>query len=103
MGYTFAVDQANFPEFRDLVLPHVADPRKRAALAQEFPVCRPIQEKDGEPIATHQPTPTQPLQIVLARVSTNARASELQRRARSSRAGMTPTTPTGALQRHNYH
>jgi len=73
-GCTFAVDQASFPEYRDLMLPHVADTRKRAALAQGFPACRPIQEEGGAPIATHQPAATQPLQVVLAWVGTDARA-----------------------------
>jgi len=41
-GYAFAVDQATFPEFWDLVMPHVVDPRRRATLAQGFPACRPV-------------------------------------------------------------
>jgi len=73
-GYTFAVDQANFPEFRNLVLPHVADSHKRAALAQGFPACRPIQEEDGEPVVTPQPAATQPFRVVPARVGEDARA-----------------------------
>jgi len=51
-GYTFAVDEATFPEFRDLVIPPVADPRRRAVLAQGFPTCRPIQEQEEKPVAT---------------------------------------------------
>jgi len=68
-GQTFVVDAETFPEFRDLVLPHVGDPHKRAILAQGFPACRPTQEGADE--ATNpvdQPATTQPLRVVLARV-----------------------------------
>jgi len=65
-GHMFVVDQASFPEFRDLVLPHVANPRKQATLAWGFPACRPIQEQEGEPVATSQPAATQPLRVALA-------------------------------------
>jgi len=72
-GYVFAVDQATFPEFRDLILPQVANPHKRAILGQEFSPCRAIQEVDGEPAAALQPAATQPLRVVLARVGAGAR------------------------------
>jgi len=48
-GRIFVVDADTFPEFRDLILPHVGNPRKRAVLAQRFPACRPVREdSDGE-------------------------------------------------------
>jgi len=72
-GYTVAVDEVTFPEFRDLMMPHVADLRRRAVLAQGFPACRPTQEQEGEPVETSQPTATQPLRVVLARVGSDAR------------------------------
>jgi len=68
-GQMFVVDAETFPEFRDLVLPHVGDLHKRATLAQGFPVCRPTQEsEDEETTPVDQPTTTQPLRVVLARV-----------------------------------
>jgi len=62
-GHVFAVDQATFPEFRDLILPHVGDPHKHATLGQGFPPCRTIQEKNENPTAVPQPAATQPLQV----------------------------------------
>jgi len=72
-GHVFAVDQATFPEFRDLILPHMGDPHKRATLSQGFPPCRTIQKEDEEPTAASQPAATQPLRVVLARVGAGAR------------------------------
>jgi len=72
-GHVFAVDQATFLEFQDLILPHVADPHKRATLSQEFPPCRAIQEVDEEPTAALQPAATRPLRVVLARIGAGAR------------------------------
>jgi len=48
-GYTFAVNQATFPEFWDLVMPHVADPRRRAVLAQGFPRVGRSRRRRGSP------------------------------------------------------
>jgi len=68
-GQVSVVDEASFPEFQDLILPHICDPHKRATLAQGFPACRPTQEtSDEEAIPTAQPSITQPL---LARVDNN--------------------------------
>jgi len=65
-GHVFAVDQATFPEFQDLILPHVGDPHKSATLSQGFLPCRTIQEEDEEPTAASQPAATQPFRVVLA-------------------------------------
>jgi len=87
-GHVFAVDQATFPEFRDLILPHSSDPHKRATLGQGFPPCRPIQEEDGEPAAAAlQPAATQPLRVELARVGDGARPSTSDLGPRPSAAG----------------
>jgi len=76
------------------MLPHVADPHKLAALAQGFPACRPVQEEDGEPIATPQPT-TQPLRVVLARVASDARADSSDLGPRPLATGKKQMKPTG--------
>jgi len=91
-GYTF--DGATFPEFRDLVMPHVADPRRRAVLAQGFPACRPIQEQEGEPVVTPQPAPTQPLRVVLALVGLDARDESLDLGPRPLATGRKQKAPT---------
>jgi len=44
-------------------MPHIGSPRKRAALAQEFPVCQQVREDtdNKEPMAANQSAATEPL------------------------------------------
>jgi len=79
MGQIFMVDRETFPDFRDLVLPHVCDPHKRATLAQGFPACRPtLESTDEEAAPPAPPSTTQPLRIMLSRVdNTGVRTPQL--------------------------
>jgi len=67
-GRIFSVDEASYPEFRNLILPHVGDPRKRASLALGFPACRPLLENSEDVHTADRPVVTQPLRVMLARI-----------------------------------
>jgi len=74
-GRTFVVNETTFPQFLDLILPHVENPRKRAALALEFSACRPLWEEDPEPVTVFQPAATQLLWVALVRVGVEPRSA----------------------------
>jgi len=73
-GQIFVDQGAILPEFPDLILPHVEDPNKPAALTLGVSTCWPLQEEDNEELAAvSQPAATQPLRVILAEVGEDAR------------------------------
>jgi len=45
-GRIFDVDADNYPEFRDLIIPHISDPKRRELLSQRVP-CLPAHQPDS--------------------------------------------------------
>lgn len=67
-GRIFEVDSQTFPEFRDLILPHVREARKRSLLQRGFPSCRPaLEDKNIQHPGVDIPH-TQPLRVVISKV-----------------------------------
>jgi len=104
-GRTFVADAATFPEFRDLITPHVGKPRKRTVLARGFPACQLVREASDreDPPAADQPVATQPLWVVLDRVD-NRRPdiATARRRPHSTNSPARPTRPR-LTQPHSRH
>jgi len=72
----FDVDSDNYPEFRDLIMPHISDPKRRELLSEGFPACRPTGQTQppGNPQSCELP-PTQPLRVMVARAEATTEES----------------------------
>jgi len=107
-GRTFVVDATMFPEFRDLILPHVGNPRRQAVLARGFPACRPVREdSDGEDApGPDQPATTQPLRVVLDRMTSDESATTRrspQRARPSTKQHSSRRSPTHSTNRQPFY
>jgi len=109
-GRIFDVDADNYLEFRDLILPHISDPKKRELLSQGFPACRPTsQTQPPEDPPSCELPPTQPLRVVVTRAEATAegdrwtpRETARTRRERRRQGAPRPRSTTPYTTRHTH-